>query len=195
MSTPIDSTVSLVDDLDPLMPARASAPSPDARPWVVPVIALLLAFESIAYLAAGVGASIGSSGPPPFLAWGEVLGNLLVAAIFGLGLARRHPLLHRYYWLFSPFIALAAVINLFGASGAGEEGVIAGSLLMLVVHGAISVGVRTVDARRWFGLQCPTCGSQKVAAASLLIRRLRCRGCGHRWDRRAVERVDVAAFD
>ena len=105
------------------------------------------------------------------------------------GILRRKAL--AWQWL-----RLGAVLGFIGFAGASAARLLAGqasggstasvvgngiSLLMSVIFLLPAFFLGTMQARRYFGVVCPICGSTKVKAGDFFYREKRCKACPSTW--------------
>ncbi len=192
----------LTHDAAPLAAARSAGSRPArARPGIITaavvIQALLLLYVTVSTVGELAGmARITPTGDQAALVGAVVggiayiaIGAMLVRGLFtGSVLAQRLVLLGAGWAVLSTVLALPRL-----------ESIGASMMLLLVAWGAVRAlqfyWLTRPEAKVWFGLDCPACGSQKTRGASLLYRKLRCRSCDHVWDRTARETIDVEAFD
>lgn len=128
---------------------------------------------------------------------GLILGSLLVWIPIYVALLRGHPLAHQAGRIFSLVWIILGGLGLLGLVMAGDRFVAGATwpvLLALGVSSLVFWAVGTRRARRFFDLECRSCGSQKVRPRSILYNAIQCRDCERRW-RWREEEVDVAAFE
>lgn len=70
-----------------------------------------------------------------------------------------------------------------------------GFFLGLGISSWAGLGSDQPAVRAWFGLQCPACDSQSVAARGVSMRRLACKACGRTWDSHAPGAVEPTPRD
>lgn len=133
----------------------------------------------------------------PVLWWLILVGSTSFYSVNLLGLYHRHPLL-RQLWVV--LTTLVIVVSIFRsaqmiARQAFPSDLSGWDYVPTVIAVVVLLGLRTPATRRWFGLECPTCGSLQVVAGNLFYSRIRCKACKHRWHRRDVRAINPAVFD
>jgi hypothetical protein len=104
--------------------------------------------------------------------------GLAIAALILVGLVRRHALA----WQWGVLMPLLASLEALATLGTARDQVmmVAASIALAIDLG-IPLLLTRASARRYFGLICPRCKSQRIGATDFLFNGYRCKGCQVEW--------------
>jgi hypothetical protein len=104
--------------------------------------------------------------------------SISIAVVIVLGLVRRHALA----WQWGVFMPILAALNALAALGYAQGAVQRAMMLaLLLANIAIPLLLTRSSARRYFGVRCPRCGSQRTGATDFLYDGHRCKECQVEW--------------